>query len=47
MGRHFLDLADARTLPTPGLVATHCWRRHSHSVARRTLTFGLWRNLRE
>ncbi len=23
MGRHYLDLADARTLPTPGLVATH------------------------
>lgn len=23
MGRHFLDLPDARTLPTPGLVATH------------------------
>jgi hypothetical protein len=23
MGRHYLDLADARTLPTPGLVATY------------------------
>jgi DNA transposition AAA+ family ATPase len=23
MGGHYLDLADARTLPTPGLVATH------------------------
>ena len=23
MGRHYLDLADARTLPTPGLIATY------------------------
>lgn len=23
MERHYLDLADARTLPTPGLIATH------------------------
>ena len=23
MGRHYLDLAEARTVPTPGLVATH------------------------
>lgn len=23
MERHYLDLADARTLPTPGLITTH------------------------